>query len=74
MKVSLFDHCVFKWCEDNLRDAKTPDEICNFYVQKFVFGNGKYLERITQDYKLPNDFLKLHKRVVVLANEPYEAM
>ena len=73
MKVKWFDHFVFKWLADSLKEATTED-ICAFYVQKLVFKNHGYLERVMAEYKLPGDFLKLHKRVVVLANEPYEAM
>ena len=73
MKVQWFDHYVFKWCAEQLRNARTPDEVCEFYIRKFVFNdNIKYLGDITVRYKLPNDFLKLHKRIVALAKMPYE--
>jgi len=73
MKVQWFDHFVFKWLVKSLEDAKTPDEICNFYIRGFVFNeNVKYLERIMAEYKLPNDLLKLHKRITVLADMPYQ--
>lgn len=70
--VKYFDHFVFKYCSNELRNAKTPDEIANFYVTKFVFGNTTYLKNIMAEYHLPNDFLKLHNRVVTLAEAPYE--
>jgi len=70
--VKFFDHFVFKWCADTLRNAKTPDEIANFYVTKFVFGNATYLENAMAEYHLPNDFLKLHNRIITLAEAPYE--
>ena len=71
MKIQWFDHFVFRWLRDSLLNA-TIDEVCGFYVEKLVFKNPKYLERIMADYKLPNDFMKLHKRVTVLADMPYE--
>ena len=70
--VRFFDHFVFKYCVDKLRNATTPDEIANFYIQTFVFHNADYLKSVMAEYNLPNDFLKLHKRLAVLANAPYE--
>ena len=72
-KVGWFDHFVFKWLTDQLRDADI-ETVCSFYVQNLVFKNQGYLERIMAEYKLPSDFLKLHKRIIELADMPYEEL
>ena len=71
MKVKWFDHFVFKWIASQLKDADI-EAICAFYVQKLVFKNEGYLKGIMANYKLPSDFLKLHKRIIKLADAPYE--
>jgi len=68
--VRYFDHYVFKWCASQL-DGKSPDDIVAFYVSKFVFKNAAYLTEITSLYHLPNDFLKLHQKVVTLSDAPF---
>jgi len=72
-KVRYLDHYAFKWCADKLKDA-TPDDIVAFYVHYFVFKNAEYMERITKLYQLPDDFLKLHKKIVELSEAEYEGM
>jgi len=61
------DKYVFKWIKSKLGTETNPDTICAFYVQNFVFKNGDYWPTLMRDYKLPNDFLKLHKRILQLA-------
>ena len=60
------DKYVFRWVKEQLTNA-SPDQIVAFYVDKFIFHNIGYLEYLQVKYKLPNDFLKLHKKVIKLA-------
>ncbi len=59
---------IFKYIADKL-DGKSPDEIVAWYVQNLIFKNGDYLKGLMERYHLPNDFLKIHKRIVELARE-----
>lgn len=62
------DTYFFKWVKETLADA-TPDQIAAFYVEKLVFHNEGYLEYLQAKYKLPNDILRLHAKIIKLANE-----
>jgi hypothetical protein len=46
-KVGCFDHYVFKYLTETLKD-KSIEDICAFYVDKLVFKNGEYLKRIME--------------------------
>ncbi len=71
IKIRFLDHFVFEYCVKQLQ-GKSPDDICAFYVQKFVFKNGDYLKSLMERYHLPNDFLKLHKKIIELSKCEYE--
>ena len=62
------DHYVFKYIAESLEGA-SPEAIVAFYVDKFVFKNGDYFKGLMGKYHLPNDFLRLHKKITELAKE-----
>ena len=66
MKELWIDKYVFKWLREKLENA-TPDQIVAFYVDKFVFRNEGYLEHLRETYRLPNDLLKLHAKIIRLS-------
>ena len=63
------DRYVFKWIAKQLDGVTSPDKIAAFYVDKFIFHNEGYLEHLQKEYNLPNDFFKLHAKIVRLAEE-----
>lgn len=65
--ISL-DWYVFRWIIGELKDA-SPDKIVSFYVDKFIFKNGDYLKYLIKKYRLPNDILKLHARILKLGGQ-----
>ena len=64
----LIDKYVFKWVVKELEGA-TPEQIVAFYVDKFIFHNVGYLEHLQVDYKLPDDILKIHSKIIKLAEQ-----
>ena len=66
MEKLYLDDYLFRWCAKELKDA-TPEKICEFYVRTLVFKNEGYLKHLQDKYKLPNDLLKMHTRIVELA-------
>ena len=67
-KPLYIDKYFFQYITRKLEDA-SPGEIASWYVQNLVFKNGDYLEYLMKEYNLPNDFLKLHKRITELAEK-----
>lgn len=67
--MTQLDRAFFQYISDKLRNA-TPEQICNYYVQNLVFKNEGYLEYLQQEYRLPNDMLKMHSKICKLAEAP----
>ena len=68
MKELWIDKYVFKWLKKELADA-TLEEICAFYVDKFIFRNEDYFKHLQETYTLPNDLLGLHQKIVKLSED-----
>ncbi len=60
------DKYIFNWIKQKTANLTTNEELCSFYVQNFVFKNDGFLERLQRDYKLPDDFIKLHQKILKL--------
>ena len=59
---------LFRYIKQKLHNA-TPDQIVAFYVDNLVFKNKGYLEDLQRRYKMPNDILKIHRRICEVAEE-----
>ena len=64
--MKQLDEAFFRYTTNKLKDA-TPDQICQHYVENLIFHNGDYLQYLQKEYKLPDDMLKMHAKIVKLA-------
>ncbi len=67
MQIDLFDNAFMNYAINKIPD-NTPEQICGFYAQLILNGNGDYLNMLMAKYNLPSDMIKMHTRIRSLVN------